>query len=234
MEIRRAIIILTLVCITSYGIFNLDFVVSKLSFLTGNITDAVDQNKPIVDATVTINLFPISGEITNPRITTSDPVSIVKKAPVKTPITIEALYKLSIPSLGIEAPIVLESSTNSERIYDQLQRGIVHYATTPLPGEKGTAIIIGHSSHYPWYKGNYGSIFATLSKLQVGDTFQIEKAGVKMDYKVSGSIVFSPDTADSFEIRSFEVSSGSSVVLMTCWPVGTNAKRIAVKADLVI
>ena len=56
-----------------------------------------------------------------------------------------------------------------------------------------------------------------------------------MNYIVIDSIIFNPSTSvDDFELRSFEASSGSSVVLMTCWPVGTNAQRVAVKADLII
>lgn len=140
---------------------------------------------------------------------------------------------LQIPSLGIKAPIVFEPSTDENVIYKSLEKGIVHYSETPRPGEKGVSIILGHSSAYSWYRGDYGSIFSQISKLKDGDVILIDSGSQKLSYEVSRSIIFSPKTETDFELRELELANGSSIVLMTCWPTGTNAKRIAVRADLI-
>jgi len=73
-------------------------------------------------------------------------------------------FSINIPAIGANAPIVLENSNDPNVIFNRLEDGVVHYAGTPLPGEPGTSIILGHSSAYPWYKGKYGSIFALLTE----------------------------------------------------------------------
>lgn len=40
-------------------------------------------------------------------------------------------------------------------------------------------------------------------------------------------------TLDDYALRELESTDGPSIVLMTCWPTGTNAKRVAVRADLI-
>jgi LPXTG-site transpeptidase (sortase) family protein len=141
-------------------------------------------------------------------------------------------YWLEIPSIGVRTPIVLEKSTDTNTILKRLEDGVVHYSTSPLPGEEGTSLILGHSSAYPWYKGNYGSVFALLGKLNPGDIIKIYKDDELLTYKMTKSLVFNPLSKDS-RINQLEETDGSSIVLISCWPVGTNYKRIAVKADLV-
>lgn len=224
MFIRKTILILSVIFAGFYVWFNLDFIVFEGKSLLGLIGNQEINSDYISDTKESANLFPLS----------SDKKAAVKKiAPVPKAV-VSSPYLLSIPSLGITAPIVMEPTTNQDRIFAQLEKGIVHYAETPLPGQPGTSIILGHSSVYPWYKGKYGHVFASLSKLQAGDTIQIEHDGDVLNYKVVRSIIFSPNSTDDFELRSLEYTDGSSIVLMTCWPTGTNAKRVALKADLII
>lgn len=146
----------------------------------------------------------------------------------------QSSFYLQIPTLGISAPIVLEPSVDQNKIYKSLESGLVHYADTPLPGDYGTSIILGHSSSYPWYKGDYGSIFAPISTLKTGDIINVIKDGKTLSYEVKKSLVFSPATSDDYQLNDLEYTHGSSLIIMTCWPVGTNAKRVAVRADLII
>jgi len=149
------------------------------------------------------------------------------------PISNSRFFSLEIPSLGIRAPIILEKSTDPKQIFNRLNDGVVHYEDTPLPGEKGTSIILGHSSAYPWYKGQYGSVFALLGKLKEGDAFFITNGDKTLNYRISQSFVFNPFDKDDEQIKHIENTEDSSIILVSCWPVGTNYKRIAVKADLI-
>ncbi|PJE50381.1 MAG: hypothetical protein COV29_04400 [Candidatus Yanofskybacteria bacterium CG10_big_fil_rev_8_21_14_0_10_36_16] len=152
---------------------------------------------------------------------------------VKSSNTIKSDILLEIPRLRVSAPIIIEPSTNTDTIYKRLENGVVHYASTPMPGEAGTSIILGHSSAYPWYRGQYGSVFALLNQLNAGDVIQIQNGNEILNYKVAGSLVFSPFSEDNLKLAEFESTDGSSLVLLSCWPVGTNYKRIAIKADLI-
>ena len=141
-------------------------------------------------------------------------------------------FVLTIPALGVEAPVVLEESLNPNVIFDRLEAGVVHYGTSPLPGQRGTAIILGHSSAYPWYQGEYGSVFALLGRLQVGDKIYVTSGNRVLTYQVKESLVFHPFSKDK-RLEQLEQTDTSSIILVSCWPVGTNYKRIAIKADLI-
>jgi len=140
---------------------------------------------------------------------------------------------LSIPKLGIAAPVVFEKSDNPDVIFKQLEKGVVHYTNTPIPGQDGTAIVLGHSSAYPWYRGKYGSVFALLGKLKVGDKIYVQyKDGEEYAFTVTESFVFNPFSEED----KFEELAGSkdkpALILVSCWPVGTNYRRIAIKAEI--
>lgn len=153
----------------------------------------------------------------------------------KLPVTGDAkakVFTLEIPKLGVKAPIVLENSLDPNLIFNRLEDGVVHYAGTPLPGEAGVSIILGHSSAYPWYKGHYGSVFALLIKLRPGDEIFVSDGSRLLKYRVSQSLVFNPFASRDARLAALGESDRSAMVLVSCWPVGTTYKRIAVRAEL--
>lgn len=138
-----------------------------------------------------------------------------------------------INKIGVSAPIVFGVSEKIPEIYKNLDRGVVHYSLSPKPGEKGASMILGHSSDYPWKKNPYGSAFALLSKLSKGDVIQVKyDNGSTLNFSVKDSIIFNPLSEDA-RLARIENASGSSIVLISCWPVGTSLKRIAIQADLI-
>lgn len=211
-----------------YGWLNFDFVSYELASILGIGNNAPIENTENIVSDAPTSLFPISSERKK-----DEPRPPQEQTPTRLTNNNIFSFHLDIPTLNIEAPIVFEPTTSEPRIYSALEKGVVHYAETPRPGQPGTSIIIGHSSVYPWYKGDYGYIFSKLSKLQTGDIINIENNGQIFSYKVSRLITFSPTDSDDFALRELESTDGSSIVLMTCWPIGTNAKRVAVRADLI-
>lgn len=138
---------------------------------------------------------------------------------------------LVIDSLGIKAPIVFDVPPDNKQIYKKLEDGVVHYSSTSKPGEAGVALILGHSSAYPWYKGRYGSVFALLSKLKPGDRFYVQyEDGRTFIYEMKQAIVFNPFSSDA-RLAKLEQEPNPSLVLVSCYPVGTNYRRIAVQAE---
>lgn len=140
---------------------------------------------------------------------------------------------LVIDSIGVRAPIVFNVPNDNDTIYKRLEAGVVHYSDTAKPGLPGVSIMLGHSSAYPWYKGDYGAVFALLSKLNAGDRFYIQYEDNRtFVYEMKQSIIFNP-FADDERLNALESAPGSSVLLISCYPVGTNYKRIAIQAQLV-
>lgn len=138
---------------------------------------------------------------------------------------------LVIDTLGVRAPIVFGTPDDVDLIYDNLEEGVVHYSSTAKPGEEGVSIVLGHSSAYPWYKGDYGAVFALLSKLKAGDRFYIQYDDNRsFFYEMKDSIVFNPFSSDE-RLSAMERSPGNNLILISCFPVGTNYRRIAVRAQ---
>jgi len=140
---------------------------------------------------------------------------------------------LRIPTLGIKAPIIWSHAVREKEILNELERGIVHVAGTPAPSMRGNSYITGHSSYYSWSKSSFKDILKDINKLKIGDEiiFDTQLANgknVKIVYVVSQmGVVVSPS-----DRRLFMDSEGYELTLATCWPIGTNLKRMMVKAKL--
>ena len=137
-----------------------------------------------------------------------------------------------IPKIKTKAPIVFPDTSDPNKLLKWLEKGVIHYPDSAMFGDPpaggGVAILLGHSSAYPWFKGDYGSVFALLEKLQAGDEVIVVSNGKKYLYRVSGSKVVVPK---DFRVENPE--GKSQLWLMSCWPVKTNKLRIVVATDLI-
>jgi len=137
--------------------------------------------------------------------------------------------RLIIKKIGVSAPIVSISSRQNEILQEGLKNGVVFFPETAPPGEKGNCVIVGHSSNFPWRKGNYDAVFVLLDKLKKGDEIEIFWKGKKFKY-----IVFKkPQIIRSNQSEILNSSEKPILTLMTCWPIGTNYKRLIVRGKLV-
>lgn len=132
------------------------------------------------------------------------------------------IYSLSIPKLKIENA---EVSTID---YD-LNRHLVHYSGTSIPGEKGTAVIFGHSTLPQWFDPkNYKTIFATVHTLKIGDEIRATVNNTVYQYKVYSMIITTPEDTEIFS----QLYDNSYITIVTCTPPGTTWKRLIVRARL--
>jgi LPXTG-site transpeptidase (sortase) family protein len=143
--------------------------------------------------------------------------------------------RLVVPKLGKSIPIVEtgeaaiqgENWTQLEKqIQSGLQKGVVHYPGTAKPGQYGNVFITGHSSYYPWDPGQYKDVFATLSKLEVGDRYYVYYNQIKHTYQVADKKEVKPSNVDVLTQPVDEKIS----TLMTCTPVGTTLRRLIITA----
>ncbi|MDD5731580.1 MAG: class D sortase [Patescibacteria group bacterium] len=136
---------------------------------------------------------------------------------------------LMIPKIGVQAPIVFAKTRAQSEVDKLLLEGVVHYFDTAFPGEEGNVFITGHSSYYWWSNGKFNTIFSILDKLVVGDIIYVNYGGNRYTYKVFDMKVVSPK-----ELSVLNQNDNESILsLMTCTPVGTNYKRLVVRASQV-
>lgn len=138
-----------------------------------------------------------------------------------------------IPKINVEIPTVYDVPFNSnpdkfeKSIQTGLEGGVVHYAITPDPGQKGNSVFVGHSSNNIFNKGKYKFAFVLLSKLEKGDTFYLTKNRVRYAYKVFEKKIVSP--SDVSVLKS--TSKTATATLITCDPPGTSLNRLVVVGE---
>lgn len=131
-------------------------------------------------------------------------------------------YTLSIPKLGIENAVV--STENYE-----LAKNLVNYGGKAIPPETGNTVIYGHSTlPYLFNTKDYKTIFATLYKLGINDTFTVNVEGIIYSYRIHSITVVEPEDTSIFS----QDKDTSHITLVTCTPPGTTWKRLIVKAKL--
>jgi LPXTG-site transpeptidase (sortase) family protein len=132
--------------------------------------------------------------------------------------------RIAIPTIGIEAPVIISQGTSETDMQKDLEKGVIYLPGSSTLNEKGTMVIMGHSSAYPWYKGRYGSIFALLNKLNVGDEIDVFSKDKTYTYRVVGKEIKAPKDLV------FQTQEDEAVLyLVSCWPINTAWKRIVIK-----
>jgi len=143
------------------------------------------------------------------------------------------VVSVEIDKLGVDAPMVWSKTDIEANMLKDLENGLSHFMKTAAPGQNGNMIISGHSSNYAWAKGGYNHIFEKLNDLQVGDIVKIktvQKNGRMLDYQYK---ITSKFVATANDQKIFADTPTPTLTLTTCWPLGTNLKRLIVKAEIV-
>lgn len=148
--------------------------------------------------------------------------------PVATPTALPVTLPkntLSIPSLGISAPLIPNVGLSEKESSAALKNGVTHLSGTPLPGQTGMAAIAGHSSNFAWVKSAYNRIFAKLPNIQAGDLIEVNSAGAQYQYTVTNVYEVQPN-----QVSILGDHSATGIRLITCTPVGTSLRRLIVEA----
>ena len=144
------------------------------------------------------------------------------------------LVLIGIEKINVEAPMIWSESLDEKAMLKDLESGVNHYPKSAAPGQNGNAVISGHSSNYFWVKGDYNYIFKDLNNLEQGDTITatiVQKNGrvITYHYRIIDKFISAPDDERIFN----EIEGQSTITLSTCWPLGTNFKRLIVKAEMI-
>lgn len=137
-------------------------------------------------------------------------------------------FEVRIEKIGVEAPVIENvDGTNKQAYSETLESGVAHFKGTALPGEGSNIFIFGHSSTVSG-KGTYAKVFARLGELEKGDQVTIFYNG--KEYKYS---VFEKKVVRSDDISVLEPTNNEQLTLMTCWPIGSDKKRLIVKSKII-
>lgn len=139
--------------------------------------------------------------------------------------TSDTKSKIIIPKINVEIPVIYdEPSIEEDKVQHALERGVVHYGNTPNAGEKGNAVIFGHSSNNILNSGKYKFAFVLLNRLSDGDTFYLTKDGTRYAYKVYSRKIVKPNEVGVLG----STDKAATVTLITCDPPGTSLNRLVV------
>lgn len=131
-----------------------------------------------------------------------------------------------IPSIEVKAPIVWDVDDKSEsNILENLKHGIVRLPQSGYPDDEKEIILIGHSSGVTGNIGDYDDVFSLISELKNGDLITINYQGEIFNYNMFDRKIIKA----KIDYNQF-LKDESTLNLVTCWPIGTNFKRLIVIA----
>ncbi len=137
-------------------------------------------------------------------------------------------YVIDIPKLNIQNAVVTVGGVD-------LNKSLVAYKGTALPGKPGAPVIFGHSVLRQFYNPSeknprrYNSIFSTIMTLKSGDEIFVTADGVKYRYIVQEKTEVQPE--DVYILT--QHYDAKQLKLVTCTPEGTYLRRGVVTAQLV-
>lgn len=127
--------------------------------------------------------------------------------------------KIIIPKINVNSSVLINIDPYNKSEYKEaLEKGPAHAKNSSLPGESGNVFIFAHNH----------STFTMLNKLQPGDEINLKYQGKFFKYKVKKKEIVNPDQVEFLKPS----NNGQTLTLMTCWPPGTNIKRLIIISNL--
>lgn len=127
----------------------------------------------------------------------------------------DPIAEITFPTLD-QSYVVVQGGWDAPQNEEALKLGPGHMPWTPLPGQKGNAVISGHRT-------TYGAPFHDLDLLEPGDPILVGE----IEFTVTEIHIIAPD-----EMWAAEDRGGTSITLTTCNPKGSARQRLVVFADL--
>lgn len=141
-------------------------------------------------------------------------------------------FKIEIPKIGAKADVISEVSPIDKVGYLKVLENnkIAHSSFSALPGNgKGsTSYLFAHSTQQTIQTVRKNSVFYLLGELGENDKILVKYHGQDIEYKVYMKKVIS---AKESEYLTYSDAEKEVLILQTCWPIGTNWKRLLIFAQ---
>ena len=175
------------------------------------------------------------------QMTKSTPIlpvpTIVPLTTFPTPIVIEVgstEYSITVPRIGAYAAIVENVSPYDQKEYSQVLKDRVvaqsKGSATAGSGKGSSTFIFAHSTEQGISLVRQNSIFYLLGELKNNDTVLVNRGGNTLTYRVYMQKIVS---AAEIEYLKYSDPDREVLILQTCWPIGTDWKRLLVFAERV-
>jgi LPXTG-site transpeptidase (sortase) family protein len=136
--------------------------------------------------------------------------------------------RLVIPTMNLDAPILLAPIENQTWSVEHLGQAVGHLEGTAKPGSNSNLVL---AAHITLEGGEYGP-FAGLGKLNPGDTITVYDGEAKFDYVIDGQ-----QRVDRTAVEVTYPSDTGQITLITCnsWDrnEGRYVERLVVKGHLI-
>jgi LPXTG-site transpeptidase (sortase) family protein len=164
----------------------------------------------------------------NKSATTTEVIDI--KREIETKVSVEE-FSIKIPKIGAFAKVETNVSPFDKKEYLPIleQDLVAHAKNTSLPGQKDrTMYLFAHSTSQGVQMVRKNSVFYLLGELMENDPIFINYNG-----KVYGYRVYSQKIVDANEIEylNYQENGKEILILQTCWPLGTDWKRLLIFAE---
>ncbi len=141
-------------------------------------------------------------------------------------------FKIEIPKIGAKTEIIADVSPVDKNQYLEVLKNnkVAHSNYSALPGRgKGSmTYLFAHSTEQSIQTMRKNSVFYLLGELDKDDKILINYQGEIIEYTVYMKKIV---TAKEFEYLTYSDSNKEVLILQTCWPIGTNWKRLLVFAQ---
>lgn len=114
---------------------------------------------------------------------------------------------------------------NKNEYLEALKSSVAHAKGTASIDQKGTTFYFAHSSANPYEMLRANTPFLRLFELKIDDEFYIYDSGKEYKLKVKDKKIVSPSEVN------YLISKDDQVILQTCYPVGTDFKRLLIIAS---
>ena len=142
---------------------------------------------------------------------------------------IDNKFMVSIPKILAEASIIENVSPADKDSFDGvLKNGSVAMTTgsdVPGTGSGSLLYLFSHSTTQDIFGARYNAVFYLLGELTNGDKIYVNYGGKRYVYEI-----YKSEVVGAKETKYLDYSENDSeiIILQTCWPLGTNWKRLLV------
>lgn len=219
-------------------LFNNPSLLGKLLFHLGNglmlgaLVYAIYLYYPLADAVFAY--WQLGQTTTIASVTPGGPTN----APIPTPTVVNigtTEYSITIPKIGAFATIIEGISPFDQKAYSQVlkDRVVAQAKNTSRPGMGNgkSTFIFAHSTEQGLSMVRQNAIFYLLGELKNSDVLFINDHGKIFTYKVYMKKIVN---ASEIEYLKYSDPSKEILIMQTCWPLGTDWRRLLVFGERVL
>lgn len=186
--------------------------------------------KPLIFAYLSYIFSPTKETPSIVTSTSNEEISTTIKSTTET-VIVDDSFGIYIPKIKANARVIPNvDPTNKDAYNSALQSGIAHAEGTTFPNQHGNTFLFAHSAVNFYEQRNYNVYFYLLNELHLGDEIYVSYENIIFKYAVLETKLV--DSTDTKYLGKY--MDEDTLTLMSCWPAGTDWKRIIVIATRVI